>query len=100
MGSHDAVSSPSFTISRVYQAGDLTLHHYDFYRLPEAGLMAQELAEVIDDPQNVVVVEWAGVVDDVLPAKRLTIAIQATGEDTRSLGFSGPADYVYLEGDQ
>jgi tRNA threonylcarbamoyladenosine biosynthesis protein TsaE len=96
MGSKDHVSSPSFTISQVYNAGNLTLHHYDFYRLPEAGLMAPELAEVIADPQNVVVVEWAGVVEDVLPNDRLTIAIETTGEQTRTFHFTVAEKYDYL----
>src|SRR5690349_8475192 len=51
MGSIDAVSSPSFTISQVYNSDNLSLHHYDFYRLGEPGLMAQELSEVLDDPK-------------------------------------------------
>jgi tRNA threonylcarbamoyladenosine biosynthesis protein TsaE len=96
MGSKDHVSSPSFTISQVYNAGNLTLHHYDFYRLPEAGLMAPELAEVIADPQNVVVVEWAGVVEDVLPNGSLTIAIETTGEQTRTFHCTVAEKYDYL----
>ena len=56
----DDVQSPSFTISRVYEARDgLELHHYDFYRLQDAGVMQYELAESISDPKAVTVVEWA-----------------------------------------
>ncbi len=34
----EVVQSPTFTISRLYHARDgLELHHFDFYRLPEAG---------------------------------------------------------------
>jgi tRNA threonylcarbamoyladenosine biosynthesis protein TsaE len=99
MGSDDAVSSPSFTISQVYQAGNLTLHHYDFYRLPDAGLMQQELAEVLEDPQAVVVVEWAGVVENVLPAERISVVIKPTGENAREFSVSLPQQFAYLKGD-
>lgn len=96
MGSSDRVASPTFTISRVYQANNRQLHHFDFYRLPEAGLMSEELAEVLDDPQNVVVVEWAGIVQDVLPAKKMTITIEKTPSDDRTLYFSAPPELAYL----
>src|SRR5665647_571424 len=44
------VQSPSFTISRVYDArDDLQLAHYDFYRLNDAGIMANELTETTQD---------------------------------------------------
>ncbi len=46
----DDVQSPSFTISRVYDARDgIQLAHYDFYRLYDAGIMANEIAEMTLD---------------------------------------------------
>jgi len=72
----DDVQSPSFTISRVYDArDDLQLAHYDFYRLNEAGIMAHELAEVAKDSHTVTIVEWAAAVEHVLPDERLQIRI-------------------------
>jgi tRNA threonylcarbamoyladenosine biosynthesis protein TsaE len=99
MGSEDVVASPSFTISKVYSSEHLELHHYDFYRLPEAGLMAQELGEVIADPQNVVIVEWAEVVDDILPAQHAIVTIRTTGETTREITIHLPSGFEYLKGD-
>jgi tRNA threonylcarbamoyladenosine biosynthesis protein TsaE len=97
MGSQDTVSSPSFTLRNEYRAGDLTLYHFDFYRLAEPGILRDELAEMLADPQAIVVVEWADVVADVLPADRLTVHIRATGENTRELNFTCPATLDYLE---
>lgn len=99
MGSNDAVSSPSFTISQIYQTDDLTLHHYDFYRLPDAGLMQQELAEVLEDPQAVVVVEWAAVVENVLPAERVAVTIKALSDNDREFVIELPKSLAYLKGD-
>lgn len=90
LGSLETVASPTFTISRVYDAGSLQIHHFDFYRLQEAGIIAEELSEVLEDPQAVVVVEWADVVQDVLPAERITITIQKTPEDARIITFNAP----------
>ena len=95
-GSTDAVASPTFTISRQYKAGGLTIYHFDFYRLKEAGIMADELAEVINDPEAVVVVEWGDIVEDVLPKDRLTIQFENTGETTRKLSFHYPENLDYL----
>ena len=82
----EPVQSPTFTISRVYAARDgLHLHHYDFYRLGEAGIMAEDVNEVMHDPAAVTVIEWSGAMSDVLPADRLRISIQATDENERNV---------------
>lgn len=95
-GSADRVASPTFTISRMYQAGNRTMHHFDFYRLPEPGLMAEELAEVIGDQHAITVVEWAQIVQSVLPQARLQIELKPTGEDSRELTFHYPESLAYL----
>lgn len=84
------VQSPSFTISRVYDARDnLRLAHYDFYRLSDAGIMKDELTEMIQDPEVITVIEWADIVEGVLPKNRLTIRFESPTETTRKLTLSG-----------
>ena len=76
LGINEVIQSPTFTISREYDARDgLRLSHYDFYRLPDAGIMADELHETTADQRSITVVEWAEVVDSVLPEKRITLRI-------------------------
>lgn len=96
MGSADHVASPTFTVSRVYEADDLTLHHFDFYRLPEAGIMSAEVSELLEDPKAVVAVEWSDVVRHVLPDTRLTIVLTQTGETSRELNVTYPPALAYL----
>lgn len=89
LGVDETVQSPSFTINRVYDARNgLRLVHYDFYRLDEAGVMAAELEESVHDKNTVVVIEWADAVADVLPDDRMTVSIQATGENERAITMS------------
>lgn len=89
LGVIDSIQSPSFTISRVYAARDsLKLAHYDFYRLNDAGLMADELSESIGDDNTVTIIEWGGVVENVLPKDRKTINISAPTESSRVLNIS------------
>ena len=61
------------------------IYHYDFYRLGEAGIMAEDVNEVMHDPAAVTVIEWSGAVSDVLPTDRLQISIQATDENERNV---------------
>jgi tRNA threonylcarbamoyladenosine biosynthesis protein TsaE len=96
LGSQAHVSSPTFKISNVYKSPKLELHHFDFYRLNEPGVVANELAEVLGDPSIVVVIEWGEIVNDVLPAKRLTIRLTATDDQTRTLEFDYPKELQYL----
>lgn len=89
----EPVQSPTFTISRVYEArDDLTLYHYDFYRLGEAGIMAEDIGESINQPGAITIVEWSGAVSDVLPADRLQIHIKATSDDEREVELTSSGD--------
>lgn len=87
LGINESVQSPTFTISRVYNSPKgLRLAHYDFYRLGEAGIMGDEIREAMDD-DSVVVVEWAGAVDDALPKDRLVVKITTISEEERLVEF-------------
>lgn len=82
LGVTDPVQSPTFTISREY-VGDrgLRLVHYDFYRLDDAGIMADEVADVLADSNAVVVIEWSDTVAHVLPDDRLVLTIELVPDD-------------------
>lgn len=101
LGIDEDIQSPTFTISRVYAARDeLTLAHYDFYRLVDAGIMSAELYESVHDVNTVTVIEWGDVVAGVMPRDHLSIAIVATGEETRhvELQAMGPKSTAVIEG--
>ena len=83
LGVLETEQSPTFTISRVYEGDNLTLSHYDFYRLNDYGIMKMELAENLSDPQNITVVEWAGELADILPKKHLKLIFESISEDKR-----------------
>lgn len=93
----DPIQSPTFTISRLYKGrDDLELHHFDFYRLNDAGVTSAELAESLAQPNAIVVVEWADVVESVLPAERIRVDIIATSEKGRLFNFEIPNKFAYL----
>ena len=74
-GSTDRVSSPTFTLSRIYKAKKFDIQHFDFYRLNDPGILADQLAESLSDNKTAVVIEWADIIKNVLPAERLSIEL-------------------------
>ena len=90
------VQSPSFTISRVYAARDgLELHHYDFYRLPDPGIMRYDLAESTGDNSAVTVIEWAETVESVLPEDRIVITfVYGHKDDERQVTIQSKATEI------
>ena len=85
LGVKATLSSPSFTISRLYKGDNCILAHYDFYRLEDPGIMSEDLAESIEDPQTITVIEWGQSIKDLLPADHHVIEIKYIDESTREV---------------
>jgi tRNA threonylcarbamoyladenosine biosynthesis protein TsaE len=82
LGSKDTVSSPSFTLSRIYKFKGGEIHHFDFYRLAEPGVLKDQLAESLKEKKVITVVEWSGIVQDVLPEDRITVEFKPVETDS------------------
>lgn len=85
LGVQEPVSSPSFTISKEYQGEKYRLVHYDFYRLNDPGIMAEDLLDSVSDSNTITIVEWGESIRDVLPENRLKITIKNLDENTREI---------------
>jgi tRNA threonylcarbamoyladenosine biosynthesis protein TsaE len=92
LGSTDRVNSPTFTLNKIYKFDHLEVHHFDFYRLDEPGVVADQLEESLQNPRVITIVEWAGIVKGVLPDERITIEFKAVAdnEDERVITFEIP----------
>ena len=100
LGVSETVTSPSFVLMAEYR-GRLPLFHIDPYRLASAeDVLAGGL---IDERQRegVTLVEWPERLGDALPAARLDVRIDGTGDEPRSITLvAGSDDYRrYLEVD-
>lgn len=95
-GVSELVSSPSFTVSNVYAAKHFKLHHFDFYRLDDPGVMRDSLSETLEDPKSVSVIEWPGLIEDVLPEIRLVISFKVLSETKRKILIRYPGQLAYL----
>lgn len=86
LGVDEPLQSPSFTLSRVYDIpGGRRLAHYDFYRLQDPGILADELADTAQQTDIITVIEWGDIVEGVLPAARTVITIETTSETERTV---------------
>jgi len=82
LGITDTIVSPSFVLMAEYR-GRLPMFHIDLYRLADA---AEAMAGgLIDERQaeGVTLVEWAERLADAMPAQRLEVLIDGTGDDPR-----------------
>ncbi len=79
-GSTNRVSSPTFTLSRIYNAKNYKIYHFDFYRLDKPGILTSQLAESINDKKAVVIIEWSDIVKDILPKNRLSIEFKPVSD--------------------
>lgn len=96
LGTEDEVSSPSFTINNTYKGSRFNLEHFDFYRLDDPGVIAEELKEDIYDTNSIVAVEWGDIVHDILPEDRIMVKIITDENDNRNFTFNFPSSYDYL----
>lgn len=94
--SNDHVSSPTFTISKIYSTERFEIHHFDFYRLDQPGLMSYELNDLIGGGQAVIIVEWGDIVENLLPIDRLRIELTITGDENRDIQIICPDTYGYI----
>ncbi|MCR5700283.1 MAG: tRNA (adenosine(37)-N6)-threonylcarbamoyltransferase complex ATPase subunit type 1 TsaE [Candidatus Saccharibacteria bacterium] len=86
LGVKEPITSPSFTISKSYALpGGGNLVHYDFYRLSDPGLMIDDLQENLQNPHNIIVVEWGESLAEFLPKNHLKIHIAYTETGDRKV---------------
>lgn len=77
LGIRDSIVSPTFTIVREYTGGRLPLYHFDVYRLADSEEMFNIGAEeYFYEKGGVCVIEWADIVEDILPADTRYIYIE------------------------
>lgn len=75
----EEVTSPTFNIIKEYTTGEMPLFHMDVYRLD--GKVDELGIEEYFTKKGVTIIEWADMIPDVLPDRRLDIKIRSSEED-------------------
>lgn len=81
LGITENITSPTFTIIKEYDGGEMRLYHMDVYRLSD---IKQDIGiEEYFTKKGVCIIEWSDLIEDILPKNRLDIRIKIIDENTR-----------------
>lgn len=81
LGINESITSPTFTIIKEYNTGEMPLYHMDVYRLdgnPD-GVGIEEYYT----KGGITVIEWSKTIKDILPEERLEIKFKILDENKR-----------------
>ncbi len=76
LGITGPVNSPTFTILQVYEEGRLPFYHFDVYRIGDVEEMEEIGYEDCFYGQGVCLVEWGGLIREILPERYTEITIE------------------------
>ena len=76
LGIEEPVNSPTFTIVQVYEDGRLPFYHFDVYRIGDVEEMDEVGFEDYVMGDGVSLIEWADLIEEILPEKRTRILIE------------------------
>ena len=76
LGIEEPVNSPTFTIVQVYEEGRLPFYHFDVYRIGDVEEMDEVGFEDYVMGDGVSLIEWANLIEEILPEKRMDILIE------------------------
>lgn len=94
LGVKEKIKSPTFIIFRKSKLNLSTggqnklkyFYHFDVYRINnEKEILNLGWEEIISDPQNIVLVEWADKIEKILPKKRVKINFKHLIRDKREI---------------
>jgi len=74
------INSPTFTIVQVYEEGRLPFYHFDVYRIGDPEEMEEIGYEDYFYGEGVCFVEWANLIEELMPEHTVTITIEKNPE--------------------
>lgn len=94
LGLGDNVFSPTFSLVNEYKGKNISLYHFDMYRI--SGEDDLESTGFYDYPfeDNIVAVEWSENITDFLPENTIYITISRIDDDTREIIIENGGKYA------
>lgn len=84
------VHSPTFTVVNEYRGSECCIYHFDFYRLKNEDDLYSCGFDDYFDGDGIIIIEWADMFLDSLPADTTVITIEKDGENGRKLTVKQP----------
>ncbi len=87
------VLSPTFPILLNYQYNNITIYHYDMYRLdkPE-DVWNLDFEEALNN--GIVFIEWPEIIEPFLPKSKITITISIINNNTRNIKILAEKEFI------
>lgn len=89
LGIQETVVSPTFIIERIYKLSNKLFSHFihiDCYRLENSEeLKKLGWDDIVTNPRNIIFVEWAEKVEEILPKNTIKIYFGFVDENTRKI---------------
>lgn len=71
----ECITSPTFTIVQEYHEGRVPMYHFDVYRIADPEEMYEIGFEEYIDGDGVCLIEWASLIEDILPEDIIKVNI-------------------------
>ena len=96
LGVHERLRSPTFVLMKHYTIKPITnnqqlttLYHLDCYRLKDSkDLEPLGIEDILNNPKNIVLIEWAERVADILPRNHWVVHIDHIAEQERNISMN------------
>ncbi len=92
LGAEKPYTSPTFVIMKHYEIKNIkseikNIYHIDAYRVEANDILALGWEEMLGNKKNVIIVEWAERLCDIIPGDALRIGFEWKGEEERKIIF-------------
>lgn len=89
-GYEGRLTSPTFILMRQYPIGEKTMYHLDLYRFEEN--LKEEIenlgvTDLWEREDNIMVIEWAEKIENLLPEKTRWIKFEILGDTQRKISY-------------
>lgn len=91
LGIKEKIISPTFVLIRQHKIpkSKKTLYHIDLYRLENiADIKHLGLKDLINDPDNIVLIEWGEKIKNLLPKNTIRVSFEVTTGNSRKIHVS------------
>ncbi len=85
LGIKDKITSPTFVIMKRYFFRKRCFYHIDCYRIKAKDLLELDFREIISRANNIIVIEWAERVKELLPQNIIWMKFEHINKDKRKM---------------